>query len=157
MAPLLAAEMALRGRTALVFRGSDGLDELTTTGSSTIWVVFNGKVTEHSFDPGDLGIKYATVDQLLGGNAEDNALVARAIFGQDTGFVGEKAAIQDIVALNASAGITAYQMSKLRSVDDFDLKDSLAKNFAVANEAMIDGRALAKLNQWVEKTQTIGE
>jgi anthranilate phosphoribosyltransferase len=157
MAPLLASELALRGRTALVFRGSDGLDELTTTGPSTIWVVFKGKVTEYSFDPGKIGIKYATVDQLLGGNAEDNALVARTIFGQNTGYVGEKTAIQDIVALNAAAGMTAYELSQLNSSDDFDLKDALAQNFAIARDAIADGRALAKLNKWVEMTQTIGD
>ncbi|NDH65501.1 MAG: anthranilate phosphoribosyltransferase, partial [Microbacteriaceae bacterium] len=51
IAPLMAAEMAARGRTALVFRGSDGLDELTTTGTSHIWQVSGGVVTEFDLDP----------------------------------------------------------------------------------------------------------
>ena len=157
MAPLLAAEMALRGRTALVFRGSDGLDELTTTGPSAIWVVFGGKVSQKTFVPSDIGIKHASVDQLLGGNAEENALVARAIFGENTGFVGDKAPIQDIVALNAAAGITAYELSKLSSIDQFDLNESLSRNFVRAHEAMSNGSALAKLNQWVQMTQELGE
>ena len=157
MALLLAAELASRGRTGLVFRGSDGLDELTTTGPSQIWVVFQGKVTEIAFDPFDIGIKRASVEQLLGGDAQENADVAKAMFGLNTGFAGDKEPIQDIVALNAAAGITAYELSKLSSIDQFNLKGSLAKNFATAHLAMNDGRALAKLNQWVELSQSFGE
>jgi anthranilate phosphoribosyltransferase len=157
IAPLLASELAARGRTGLVFRGSDGLDELTTTGPSQIWVVFQGKVTEVAFDPTDIGIKRATVEQLLGGEAQENADVAKAMFGLNTRFAGDKAPIQDIVALNAAAGITAYELSKLSSMDEFNLNESLAKNFAVAHLTMNDGRALAKLNQWVELSQSFGE
>jgi anthranilate phosphoribosyltransferase len=157
MAPLLAAELASRGRTGLVFRGSDGLDELTTTGPSEIWVVFQSRVTQITFDPADIGIKRASVEQLLGGDAQENADVAKAIFGLKTSFVGEKAAIQDIVALNAAAGMTAYELNKLANIDQFNLNDSLAKNFVAAQLAMEDGRALAKLNQWVELSQSFGE
>jgi anthranilate phosphoribosyltransferase len=157
IAPLLASELASRGRTGLVFRGSDGLDELTTTGPSEIWVVFQGKVTQNTFDPAHIGIKRASVEQLLGGDAEANADVAKAIFGLNTGFKGEKGPIQDIVALNAAAGMTAYELSKLKSIDQFNLMESLAKNYSLADEAMHDGRALAKLNQWVELSQSFGE
>lgn len=157
MAPLLASELALRGRSGLVFRGSDGLDELTTTGPSKVWVVFGGKVTEFHFDPNDIGIEYASVDQLLGGNAEENAMVARAIFGENTSFTGDKSAISDIVALNAAAGMTAYELSKSDSADQFDLNNSLARNFESARKALADGRALAKLRQWVRATQELGE
>jgi len=157
MAPLLASELAQRGRTGLVFRGSDGLDELTTTGPSQIWVVFQGKVTEFTFDPATIGIPRATVEQLLGGDAIENAAVAKAMFGLNTGFLGDKAAIQDIVALNAAAGITAYELSKLSSIDQFNLEESLAQNYSNALSAMNDGRALAKMNQWVQLSQSFGE
>jgi anthranilate phosphoribosyltransferase len=157
IAPLVASVMALRGRTALIFRGSDGLDELTTTGPSSIWIVFRGKVVETTFDPLEIGIQRATVDQLIGGNALENAQIARSIFGQNTEYAGERSQIQDIVALNAAAGISAYELSQMSSMDQFDLKNSLAKNFAIAREAILDGRALAKLNQWVELSQSAGE
>jgi anthranilate phosphoribosyltransferase len=157
MAPLLASELAQRGRTGLVFRGSDGLDELTTTGPSQIWVVFQGKVTEFTFDPATIGIPRATVEQLLGGDAVENAAVAKAMFGLNTGFSGDKSAIQDIVALNAAAGITAYELSKLSSIDQFKLEESLAKNYTNAKNAMNDGRVLAKMNQWVQLSQSFGE
>ena len=157
MAPLLASEMALRGRTALVFRGSDGLDELTTTGPSKIWVVFGGKVTEQDFNPADLGIKIATVNQLIGGDSAENAAAAKAIFGENNGFQGDRQAISDIVALNAAAGMTAYQMSKLSSLDEFDLMANLSENFLQASKAIADGRALAKLHEWVSASQSFGE
>ena len=157
MAPLLASELASRGRTGLVFRGSDGLDELTTTGPSQIWVVFEGKETELTFDPADIGIHRARIDQLIGGDATENASIAKAMFGLDSGFSGDKAPIQDIVALNAAAGLTAYELSKLTSLDQFNLEDSLAKNYSKALTAMNDGRALEKMNQWVRLSQSFGE
>ena len=157
MAPLLAAEMASRGRTALVFRGSDGLDELTTTGKSKIWVVFGGKVTEHSFNPADLGIPQASVEQLLGGDAVENAATTRGVFGENIEFKGDRHAIQDIVALNASAGMTAYELNKTSNISEFDLLGSLKKHYLQAQEAINDGTALAKLNQWVDLSKSAGE
>ena len=56
----------MRGAEALVFRGQDGLDELTTTGPSTVWVVTGGAVREESFDPAALGIARASLDDLRG-------------------------------------------------------------------------------------------
>ena len=157
MAPLLAAEMASRGRTALVFRGSDGLDELTTTGKSKIRVVFGGKVTEHSFNPADLGIPQASVEQLLGGDATDNAATTRGVFGENIEFKGDRNAIQDIVALNASAGMTAYELNKTSNISEFDLLGSLKIHYLQAQEAINDGTALAKLNQWVDLSKSAGE
>lgn len=157
MAPLLAGEMAARGRTALVFRGSDGLDELTTTGKSHIWVVFGGKVTEFDFDPASLGIARASVEQLLGGDAQENADTARGIFGENLSFKGDSQAIQDIVALNAAAGMSAYELNEITDNNDFDLISSLKKNFDLAMQSIKNGTALAKLNQWVDLSKSAGE
>lgn len=157
MAPLLAAEMASRGRTALIFRGSDGLDELTTTGNSQIWVVFGGKFNEYAFNPSDLGIPKASVEQLLGGDALENAATTRGIFGDDIEFKGDSQAIQNIVALNASAGMAAYELNKVANIFDFDLLGSLKNHYLQAQEAINDGTALAKLNQWVELSKNSGE
>jgi anthranilate phosphoribosyltransferase len=157
MAPLLAAEMASRGRTALVFRGSDGLDELTTTGKSQIWVVFDGKVKNHEFNPLDIGIPQASVQQLLGGDAAENAATTRAIFGENVEFKGDRQAIQNIVALNASAGMTAYELNRIVNISEFDLLGSLKEHYLQAQEAINDGTALAKLNQWVDLSKSAGE
>ena len=153
MAPLLAAELASRGRTGLVFRGSDGLDELTTTGPSKIWVVFRGSVHEFDFNPLEIGIPKAQISQLIGGDAKHNAQVARDVLGN----VGESEAIRDIVALNAAAGILAYDLTKIDSLEGFDLNSELSKHFQEAIAAINDGRAIAKLNEWVSVSQSAGE
>jgi anthranilate phosphoribosyltransferase len=153
MAPLLAAELASRGRTALVFRGSDGLDELTTTGPSQIWVVFKGSVHEYAFDPKEIGIPRTQISQLIGGDAAENAEVARTVLANS----GESEGIRNIVALNAAAGMLAYDLAKRVSLEGFDLNSELSKHFQEALAAINDGRAIAKLNQWVSESQTAGE
>lgn len=155
IAPLLASEMANRGRSALVFRGFDGLDELTTTGPSTIWLVSGGKVTQETFEPTEMGISIAKVSDLIGGDSIANAETARLVLSPDSRLTGEQNAILDIVALNAAAGMAAYELSK--SSGDFDLRTELAKAYKLARTATNDGRAIAKLNEWVLATQNTGE
>ncbi len=80
LAPVMAEALARLGKThALVFRGADGLDELTTTGPSQMWEVRDGAVTESRVDPADLGIPTATVEALRGGSVADNVAIADAI------------------------------------------------------------------------------
>lgn len=138
MAPLMAGVLAARNIRALVFRGSDGLDELTTTGPSTVWEVRDNVVTESIFDPLDLGIARATIDDLRGQNAEYNAEVVRRILD------GERSPIRDAVLLNAAAGLVAY---------DRTAHGSLLERFKFAlarAEASIDGGGAANvLKSWV--------
>lgn len=138
MAPLMAGVLAARNIRALVFRGSDGLDELTTTGTSTIWEVRDNKITKSSFDPLDLGIPRATIEQLRGENAAFNADVVRRVID------GERSAVRDAVVLNAAAGLVAYD----RSANGALLE---RMKFAMARaEAAIDGGAAANvLKGWV--------
>ena len=103
-APLFADLFRFRGATALVFRGDDGLDELTTTGHSHIWEVSRGALTEHDLDPRDLGIARARIDDLIGGTPEQNAAVVRRVFE------GEEGPVRDIVLLNAAAGIVTFDL-----------------------------------------------
>jgi anthranilate phosphoribosyltransferase len=120
-------------------------------------VVFGGKVTEHAFNPGDLGIQKAAVEQLLGGDAVENAATARGIFGENIEFKGDRQAIQDIVALNAAAGMASYELSKLSDISEFNLLGSLERNYDLAKLAITDGTVLAKLNQWVDLSKSAGE
>jgi anthranilate phosphoribosyltransferase len=78
--PLIAGVFRTRGATALVFRGDDGLDELTTTGHSRLWEVSRGDVHEHDLDPRDLGIPLADIDALLGGDPAHNAQIVHRVF-----------------------------------------------------------------------------
>ncbi len=138
MAPLMAGVLAARSIRALVFRGSDGLDELTTTGTSTIWEVRDNQVTESSFDPLDLGIPRATIESLRGENAEFNAGVVRRVLD------GERGPVRDAVLLNAAAGLVAYDRSGSGPLLD-------RMKFAMARaEAAVDGGGAANaLKSWV--------
>src|SRR5580692_4824519 len=71
--PVLAGVLAARGCSALVFHGADGLDELTTTGPSTVWIVHDGTVSQTAFDPAELGIPRSVPADLLGGDPAHNA------------------------------------------------------------------------------------
>src|SRR6201994_1339984 len=95
MGPVLAGVYADRGVPALVFHGG-GLDELTTTGPSTVWIAADGVVSETSFDPAVLGLARSTLADLRGGDPAHNASVARAVLA------GEHGPVRDIVLLNAA-------------------------------------------------------
>src|SRR4051794_31371862 len=95
MAPVLAEVVAGRGARALVFRGDDGLDELTTATTSRVWVARDGAVTPERLDPAALGIAPAGPDALRGGDPAHNAAVFRRVLD------GERGAVRDAVLLNA--------------------------------------------------------
>ncbi|MCU1591162.1 MAG: trpD [Frankiales bacterium] len=137
IAPVMAGVLAARGADALVFRGDDGLDELTTTSTSTVWVVCGGEVTTCSFDPASLGLHPATLEDLRGADASYNASVCRDLLGGATG------PVRDAVLLNAAAAIAAYDGGS------GDLVQRLASGMERAAAALADGRAAALLDHWV--------
>ena len=138
LAPVLAGVLAARGADALVFRGDDGLDELTTTGPSTVWVVRGGTVREESFDPAALGIARAGLDDLRGADAAHNAAVARDVLAGATG------PVRDAVLLNAAAALAAHEGG------DGDLLDRLAQGHERAVASLDSGAAAALLSRWVQ-------
>ena len=138
LAPVMAGVLAARGADALVFRGDDGLDELTTTGPSTVWVVAGGAVREEAVDPSALGVARASVDDLRGGDAAHNAEVARALLG------GEQGPVRDAVLLNAAAALAAHE-----GASD-DLVARLSRGHDRAAAALDGGAAAALLDRWVE-------
>ena len=141
MAPLVAGVLAQRGSRGLVFRGNDGLDELTTTGPSTVWEIRDGSVSEMTFSPQDLGISLATVEQLRGGNAEVNAAVVRDVLA------GKEGAARDAVLLTAAAGLVAFDESA-----DGPFVDRMKTAFARAAASIDTGAAAAVLEKWVSLT-----
>lgn len=152
IAPLMAAELAARGRTALVFRGSDGLDELTTTGTSRIWQVSGGVVTEFVLDPAALGLPRASLDDLVGGDAHQNAKVARVVLGSDD-WDASLSAARDIVLLNAAGGVVAYRLAKDSSQASRDLNERFAEALEHVRAALESGAAAEKLSAWISATQ----
>ncbi|MFC6355658.1 anthranilate phosphoribosyltransferase [Luethyella okanaganae] len=145
--PLFVGVFQTRGATALVFRGDDGLDELTTTGHSHVWEVTRGMVTEHDIDPRDLGIKRAKISDLVGGDAVQNAAIARAVLA------GEKGPVRDIVLLNAAAGMVAYALAKDPTQVQTSILERFANKMTVAAQTIDSGAATAKLEQWTTATR----
>lgn len=150
-APKMAAEVAARGRTALVFRGNDGLDELTTTSENQIWAVSGGEVREYRLDPRKFGFDRVETSSLVGGDAEHNAEVARRLFAGET--AGNFAAIRDIVVLNAAAGVVAYELAKDPSRADVDLETRFESGIERVTRALDDGKAAEKISEWVAATE----
>jgi anthranilate phosphoribosyltransferase len=145
MAGVIAGVFAERGCSSLVFRGDDGLDELTTTSTSAVWVVRDGTATETVFDPADLGIPRATPADLRGADARHNARVARAVLAGETG------PVRDIVALNAAAALVAAEGAPPAE----RLTEAMRAAYARALEAIDSGRAAALLDRWTELTQRL--
>ncbi len=139
LAPLVADAMAELGKThVLVFRGDDGLDELTTTGPSDVWEVRDGDVVQSRFDPADLGIPRASLDDLLGGEAEDNAAITQAVLQ------GEAGPCADLVALNAGAALYAA-----------DAVDSIAAGVDSARAVLDAGAGWDLLQRWATRSQEL--
>ncbi|ARX82941.1 MULTISPECIES: anthranilate phosphoribosyltransferase [Streptomyces] len=137
MAPILAGVLAERGSSALVFRGDDGLDELTTTATSRVWVVRDGSFHEEAFDPRDVGIDLVPVEALRGADASYNAEVARRLLD------GEKGPVRDAVLLNSAAALVAL------APGEGALSEQIRAGMAEAAEAIDSGAARAALARWV--------
>jgi anthranilate phosphoribosyltransferase len=142
LAPLVAGVLARRGTTALVFRGDDGLDELTVTTTSHVWTVTGGEVREERFSPGDVGIRLAPAEALRGGDAAHNAQVARRLLA------GERGPVRDAVLLSAAAALAVADPS------DAAFADRLRPALARAAAALDSGAAAAVLQKWVGAGRT---
>ncbi|MET4158168.1 anthranilate phosphoribosyltransferase [Agromyces sp. PvR057] len=145
--PLIVGVFQTRGATALVFRGDDGLDELTTTGHSHVWEVSRGTVKEHDLDPRDLGIPRAKIAQLAGGDAAFNAEVVHRVLA------GEQGPVRDIVVLNTAAGLVSYALAQDPAQVQRSILDRFAEQMAVAAETIDSGAAARKLDEWVAATK----
>lgn len=143
LVPIITGVFQTRGTTALVFRGDDGLDELTTTGHSHIWEVSSGLVTEHDLDPRDLSIPRARMEDLLGGDPEENAAIVRRVLG------GEPGPVRDIVLLNAAAGLVAYRLAQSPREAGRPIVTRLQEQLVVAAAAIDSGAAAQKLSDWI--------
>ena len=140
MAPVLAGVLATRDVSALVLRGDDGLDELTTTTTSHVWEVRNGQVREEVVDPQTFGVPRSAPGALRGGDAAANADIARRVLG------GEMGAVRDAVLLNAAAALVAADSNPAGDA----LSERLAAAFVRAADALDSGRAAGSLAHWVE-------
>jgi anthranilate phosphoribosyltransferase len=138
MLPLVAEVLARRGVRARVFRGDDGLDELTTTGLSTVLDVRGADVGRTELDPAELGLPRATPDGLRGGDVETNVAIARRVLD------GTPGPERDVVLLNAAAALEVAGRA-----------EGLGEGIETAADAIDSGAAAATLRRWVEVSNRI--
>ncbi len=139
LAEVMAGVFADRRSSVLVVHGDDGLDELTTTTTSTIWRVQAGTVERLTFDPGAFGFARAELSELVGGDAEANAASVRAVLG------GAKGPVRDAVVLNAAGAMVAH--AGLAS--DAKWVPAWESGLARAAETIDSGAAEKLLARWV--------
>ena len=139
-APILAEVLAARGDRALVVRGDDGLDEVTTTTTSTVWRAAPGGVTVETLDPTTFGVPVSVPGDLRGGDAALNACVARAVVAGETG------PVREAVLLNAGAALAAH--AEAQTGHGEDLHAAVAAGRARAAEAVDTGAAADLLARW---------
>lgn len=140
LAALIAGVLARRGASALVFRGDDGLDELTITTTSRVWIVRDGAITETTFDPREVGIEPVGIEALRGADAAYNADVARRLLA------GERGPVRDAVLLNTAAALVALDPT------DAPLAEQLAAGMERAAAAVDSGAAQTLLGRWSDAT-----
>ncbi|GAA2891002.1 anthranilate phosphoribosyltransferase [Streptosporangium fragile] len=143
MLPVVAGVFAERGVSALVFRGDDGLDELTTATTSTVWVVRDGGADRTVFDPAALDIPRSAPDALRGGDVVFNAQAVRDLVRGKTG------PVRDAVLLNAAAALVA-----LDGAGD-DLNAAMAAGYERATRAVDSGAAAETLDRWIEVSRSL--
>lgn len=144
MAVVMAQVLAARGTSALVFRGADGLDELTTTAPSQVWIVRRGNVHETEVTPESVGLARVDAAALRGGDPAFNAEVARELLA------GSRGPVRDAVLLNAGAALVALDLGE--DVAEKPIAEQLGEAMGRAAEAIDSGAAAAGLERWVGLT-----
>jgi anthranilate phosphoribosyltransferase len=140
MLPLMAQVLARRGTRAMLFRGQDGIDELTTTGESVVFDVMDGVVRETSIDPIQLGLPPAGIDDLAGGDAETSAAIAREILAGGSG------PRRDVVLLNAAAAFAVAGRAT-----------SIEHGLELAATSIDEGAAANTLERWIDASSAAAE
>lgn len=134
MAPKMLEVLGRLGSVhAIAFHGSDGLDEITTTGVSTLWEMRGGAVNESSIDPLEFGIARAEPGAIKGGAAPDNAKVALQVLDAAPG------PARDVVVVNTAAALVAA-----------DLVSDLTAGMKLAAESIDSGKARTALDRLIE-------
>lgn len=141
---VMAQVLGDRGVDGFVFRGDDGLDELTLTTTTQVLTIGNGEIESGLIDPPNFGIPYSPIEALVGGEASENAKIALQVFE------GQKGAPRDAVILNAASAIAAYNNDI-----ELDLATRFEEGIASATQAIDSGAAKDLLNRWVKLTQAI--
>jgi len=141
---VMAQVLSDRGVDGFVFRGDDGLDEITLATTTSVLTIGNGEISSDRIDAKDFGLDNAPVSALVGGEATENAAITLAIFR------GEKGAPRDAVLLNAAAAIAAYD-----NESSLTLHKRIEKSLEKATLAVDSGASAELLKKWIALTQKI--
>ena len=141
---VMAQVLAAKGCDGFVFRGDDGLDEITLATTTSILIIGEGEIKSDRIDAKDFGIANAPLEAIVGGDAAENAEISRAIFK------GERGAPRDAVLLNAAAAIAAFEGNFNQ-----DIRTRLSDGLIRASAAVDSGAATDLLNRWTALTQEI--
>jgi anthranilate phosphoribosyltransferase len=142
---VMAQVLANRGVDGFVFRGDDGLDEITLATTTSVLSIGVGEISSDLIDPQDFDIQRAPISALVGGDATENARITMAIFA------GEKGAPRDAVVLNAAAAIAAYDARF-----DLNLHERMSLGVLRAIQAIDSGASTRLVAQWAQLTQKLG-
>ena len=134
---IVAEVLARRGCEGFVFRGDDGLDEISLSGTSTVFVIHDGVIRQESFDPTEIGLERFPLSTLVGGTPEENAEITREVFA------GKAGAHREAVLINAAAAIAAFK-------GDFTLgvEQQFANGYVLAKQAIDSGAAAQLVERW---------
>ena len=141
---VMAQVLAAKGCDGFVFRGDDGLDEITLATTTSVLIIGEGEIKSDRIDAKDFGIANAPLEAIVGGDAAENAEISRAIFK------GERGAPRDAVLLNAAAAIAAFEGNFNQ-----DIRTRLSDGLVRASAAVDSGAATDLLNRWAALTQEI--
>ena len=128
----------LGSEKALIVHGSDGMDELTIAGGSTVWLLEGGEVSTYEVTPEEFGLRSAGAESIRVTSPEDSAEIVRGVLSGETG------PARDVVLLNAAAALVAA-----------DRVTDIASGVALAADAIDSGAAKAKLDALVELSPSL--
>lgn len=141
---VMAQVMASKGCDGFVFRGDDGLDEITLDGTTSVLSIGKEEISSDRIDAKDFGLDNAPISAVAGGDGEENAAITRAIFA------GQRGAHRDIVLLNAAATIAAFDGEL-----DLSVHERIAKSLERASTAIDSGAATDLLAKWASLSTEI--
>ncbi len=135
----VARVLADRDCEGFVIRSDDGLDEISLSTTSTVFIVSKGEVRREMFDPLNLGLERVPLSELRGGDANQNAAITNQVFS------GERSPYREAILINAAVGIAAFK-------GDFALgvEQQFANGYVYAKQAVDSGNAAALVTEWAK-------
>jgi anthranilate phosphoribosyltransferase len=142
----VAEVLAKRGCEGFVFRGDDGLDEVSLSTTTTVLIIKDGLLRREIFDPSEIGLEKFPLSALKGGTPDENAQITRGIFA------GELGAYRESVLINAAAAIAAFK-------GDFHLgiEQQFANGYVLAKQAVDSGAALHLVERWADLSNELAK